>query len=176
MSVVELREPDGGYQEEGSYGSRPSDRLPPQDVPAEESAAWKGPPNRIGLDARRARFRKLLQIVGAMQRAGVEILAGTDFGNPFMIPGFSLHDELALMVDAGLTPLEALQTATRNAGRYFGRKDIGIVTRGSTADFVLLDADPLADIHNTRRIASVVLNGRYFTRDDLDRMLAARRP
>ena len=125
-------------------------------VPAEELAAWKVPPPRRSQEARRASFKQLLRIVGAMNRAGVGILAGTDLGNPFMIPGFSLHDELALMVDAGLTPLEALQTATRNVGRYFGRKDVGTLTRGSTADLVLLDADPLADIHNTRRVASVV--------------------
>lgn len=144
-------------------------------VPAEDVDAWKAPPGRVSLEIRRARFAQLLHIVGAMQRSGVGILAGTDLGNPFMIPGFSLHDELALMVDAGLTPLEALQTATRNAGRYFGRTDIGTVTRGSTADLVLLDVDPLADIHNTRRIFGVVVNGRYFTRGDLDRMLADRR-
>jgi imidazolonepropionase-like amidohydrolase len=118
--------------------------------------------------------RRSAGLVRAMHRAGVPILAGTDTPNPFVFPGFSLHDELALLVaEGGLTPLEALQAATRGPARFLGReKDLGTVEPGKLADLVLLDADPLADIHNTTRIAAVVANGRLLPRDRLDRMLA----
>jgi predicted amidohydrolase len=118
-------------------------------------------------------FDRQLQVVGAMHRAGVELLAGTDMLKPDLLPGFSLHDELALLVQAGLTPMEALQTATRNPARFLGlEKQLGIVRKGNTADLLLLDADPLADIRNTMRIHAVVLNGRLLDRAALDRMLA----
>src|SRR5919201_905900 len=108
-----------------------------------------------------------------MRRAGVEFLAGTDALNPFCFPGFSLHDELALLVSAGLTPMEALQAATRNPARYLGTIDtFGTIEKGKTADLVVLDADPLADIHNTTRIAGVIVGGRYFPKTALDEMLA----
>lgn len=143
-------------------------------VPASEREAWLSGGRgsaRVDVERGRARFSRLLRIVGDMHRAGVGILAGTDVGNPFMVPGFSLHDELALMVDAGLTPLEALQTATRNVGAYLGRRDVGSVTTGSVADLVVLNGDPTADVHNTRKIAAVILNGRYLDRGTLDRLL-----
>ena len=116
------------------------------------------------------RYRKL---VGDMHRAGVGLLAGTDSSplNP-VLPGWGLHQELALLVECGLTPLEALQTATRNPALYFGtQKDMGTIEEGKFADLVLLDADPLEDIHNTQAIAAVVLKGRLFSRQDLDAML-----
>ncbi len=110
-----------------------------------------------------------LRLVGAMQRAGVGILAGTDVS----LIGFSLHDELALLVRAGLTPMEALQAATRNPAAYLGRLGtLGTVEVGKLADIVLLDADPLADIGNTRRINAVIAQGRLLDRAELDRMLA----
>jgi imidazolonepropionase-like amidohydrolase len=113
------------------------------------------------------------RIVGAMQRAGVRVLAGTDVSNPFVFPGFSLHDELGLLVDAGLTPLEALQAATVNPAQFLGRLDQhGTVERGRLADLVLLDANPLADISATKRIAAVVFAGRLYDRTALDAMLA----
>jgi len=101
-------------------------------------------------------------------------MAGTDTAaGVHVFPGFSLHDELALFVQAGLTPLEALQTATRNPADFMGRvADIGSVDKGKMADMVLLDANPLDDIQNTRKIRAVVLGGRYFSRSDLDEMLA----
>jgi imidazolonepropionase-like amidohydrolase len=123
------------------------------------------------LALRRARFARLLRFVGDLHRAGVGILAGSDFGNPLMVAGFSLHDELALLTEAGLTPLQALQTATRNVGVYFGRNDIGTITQGSVGDLVILDADPVVDIRNTRRIAGVVLGGRYLDRQELQALL-----
>jgi imidazolonepropionase-like amidohydrolase len=118
-------------------------------------------------------FQMNLGIVGAMQRAGVGILAGTDTGNPYCFPGFSLHDELAWLVQAGLTPMEAIQAATRNAARFMDRQnELGTIEQGKLADLVLLDANPLDDIANTRKIAAVVYGGRLFPKSSLDQMLA----
>jgi imidazolonepropionase-like amidohydrolase len=118
-------------------------------------------------------FQKDLEVVGAMQKAGVGILAGTDTSNPFCMPGFSLHDELGLLVKAGLTPMEALQTATLNPARFLGaEKDFGTVEKGKVADLVLLDANPLDDIANTKKIAAVIYGGKLIPRLEIDRMLA----
>jgi len=118
-------------------------------------------------------FRRQLELVGAMHRAGVRVMAGTDTPNPFVFPGFSLHDELALLVRAGLTPLEALQSATRNPAEYLNRLDsFGTLEKGKVADLVLLEADPLADISNTKRIAAVVRSGKLLTKAQLQEMLA----
>lgn len=123
----------------------------------------------------RKRFVQMeLDMTLAMFRAGVPFMAGTDTAaGVHIFPGFSLHQELALFVQAGLTPMQALQTATRNPAQFMGRlADMGTVEKGKLADLVLLDANPLDDIANTRRIRAVVLAGRYFGRPDLDRMLA----
>ena len=118
-------------------------------------------------------FQKDLEVVGAMQKAGVGILAGTDTSNPYCMPGFSLHDELGLLVKAGLTPMEALQTATLNPARFSGsEKDSGTIETGKVADLVLLDANPLDDIANTKKINSVIYGGKLFPRAELDHMLA----
>jgi hypothetical protein len=118
-------------------------------------------------------YPKELAIVGAMRRAGVEILAGTDVGNPYCFPGFSLHDELGLLVQAGLTPMEALQAATINAARFMGREnEMGTIGVGKIADLVLLEANPLNDIANTRKIAAVVFGGRMFPKSSLNDILS----
>ncbi|MHC4371510.1 MAG: ankyrin repeat domain-containing protein [Planctomycetota bacterium] len=112
---------------------------------------------------------KQLAIVRAMRDAGVGLLAGTDT----YLPGLDLQDELALFVQAGLSPTEALQTATYNAAKCLGKLDsMGTVEHGKFADLVLLDADPLQDIINTRRIAAVVVGGKIFDKAALQRMLA----
>lgn len=105
---------------------------------------------------------------------GVRILAGTDIGNPFLVPGPSLHDELALLVnEAGLSPLEALRAATIGPARTFGMADsLGAVAEGRLADLVLLEENPLEDIHATTSIVGVVLNGRYLDRTALDELTA----
>jgi len=114
------------------------------------------------------------QIVGLMFRAGVPLLAGTDAMNPYCLPGFSLHDELALLVESGLTPLAALQSATLRPAEFFARtEEFGVVAPGKRADLVLLAADPLADIHNTTQIQAVWHQGKYFDRAALDALLAA---
>ena len=108
-----------------------------------------------------------------MHRAGVRFLAGTDMGFLGVFPGFSLHDELGLLVRAGLTPLEALQAATSNAAAALGLDNAGSVAQGKMADLLLLDGDPLADIGNTARIRAVIAGGRLYTRRDIDDLLAA---
>jgi amidohydrolase family protein len=120
-----------------------------------------------------AAYRKLKELIAPMRRAGVEFLAGTDVINPYCFPGFSLHDELALLVEAGLSPLEALQAATLNPARYLGKdKDLGTIEKGKLADLVLLDANPLDDINNTRKIDAVVFGGKLLPKVDLQKMLA----
>jgi len=117
-------------------------------------------------------FQKQLEVVGDMYRAGVPILAGTDVMNPYCFPGFSLHDELAWLVRAGLKPAEALRVATINAAKYVGKdKDFGTIERGKVADLVLLDLNPLMDIHNTTKINLVILGGKVFDRAALDKMM-----
>ncbi|HEV8483608.1 MAG TPA: amidohydrolase family protein, partial [Blastocatellia bacterium] len=99
--------------------------------------------------------------------------AGTDFGVPYVVPGFSLH-ELALFVQAGFTPLEALQTATINPAKFLDQADsLGTVEKGKLADLVLLEANPLEDIHNTQKINAVVVNGRLIPKSELQAMLAS---
>lgn len=108
-----------------------------------------------------------------MHDAGVTLLAGTDaaYANPFLFHGATLHDELARYVAAGLTPQQALLTATVNPGRFLKRRDLaGRVAAGQRADLVLLDANPLEDIHATRRIHAVVADGRLHDRPALDAM------
>ncbi len=114
-------------------------------------------------------FEKNLAIVGAMNDAGVGLLAGTGT----YMPGLDLQDELALFVQAGLSPMEALQTATYNAAKCLGMLDsMGTVERGKVADLVLLDADPLQDIRNTQKIAAVVVGGKIYQKAALQKMLA----
>ncbi len=121
---------------------------------------------------RRARFQQQLELVGRMQREGLGLLAGTDAIMPYVFPGFSLHDELGLLVKAGLSPLAALQAATLNPARFLGlEKSLGTVEKGKLADLVLLEANPLADINNTKRISAVVANGHLFDRLALDKLL-----
>jgi imidazolonepropionase-like amidohydrolase len=117
-------------------------------------------------------FQQRLGLIGAMHRAGVKMLAASDAVVWYVFPGFSLHDELALFVKAGLTPMEALQTATRNPAIYLGLLDmVGTVEQGKKADLVLLEANPLENISNTKRINAVVVNGRLIPRVSLDKML-----
>ncbi len=118
--------------------------------------------------------------VAIAHRAGIPMLAGTDaFTQPkrkTQALESALHQELALLVGVGFTPLEALQAATLNPAKFFGATDsLGTIAAGKVADLVLLGADPLIDITNTTKIAAVVTNGRYFDRAALDGLLAAAR-
>jgi imidazolonepropionase-like amidohydrolase len=125
------------------------------------------------LATRKKFIEKELEVVGMLHKAGVPFLAGTDTpAGVHIFPGYSLHEELERFVAAGFTPLEALQTATINPARFFGIEDqAGTVEKGKFADLVLLSANPLEDIANTQKIAAVIVNGQYFRRADLDKML-----
>ncbi|HEV2985893.1 MAG TPA: amidohydrolase family protein [Vicinamibacterales bacterium] len=128
------------------------------------------PPNPEIVEARSLMYKYHSGLVKEMQRSGVKMLVGTD--DSFF--GTSLHEELVEFVKAGLTPMEALQVATRNAAEYYGKLDSsGTVEKGKQADLVLLDADPLASIENTQKISAVVINGRLLGRQELNRLLAA---
>jgi hypothetical protein len=123
---------------------------------------------------RKRQFQETLRQISVAHRSGVQFLAGTDSTLPFIYPGFSVHDELALFVQAGLTPLQALQTATINPAKCLGLENsLGTIEPGKTADLVLLDNDPTKDVNNTRSIFAVILHGKLLKRDELDRMLRA---
>ena len=111
------------------------------------------------------------KLTGEMHRAGVRLLAGSDSLDRYVFVGSSLHQELQMLVTAGLTPLDALRAATRNPADFLGRKDLGAIAAGNRADLVLLDADPAVDIANTQRISAVILAGDFLSRASLDRML-----
>lgn len=131
--------------------------------------------NTDDLATRRRFVEKELEVVNTMHRAGIQFLAGTDTPpGVYVFPGFSLHEELQRFVATGFTPMEALQTATLNPARFLGMEErLGTIEKGKLADLVLLDANPLDDIRNTQKIAAVVVNGRYLSRADLDKLLAA---
>jgi len=120
---------------------------------------------------RREIIQRSLEIVGRMNAVGITILPGTDAAAPNVFPGFSLHEDLEFLVKAGLTPLQALQAATLNSAQFLTRSDQGTIAAGQRADLVLLDANPLQDIRNTRQIRAVVVNGRLLDRGDLDALL-----
>jgi imidazolonepropionase-like amidohydrolase len=115
-----------------------------------------------------------LRQVAQMQRAGVRILTGTDAPLRNSPPGFGLHEEFTLLARGGMTPFEVLRSATLEPARYLGMLDsAGTIAGGKLADLVLLDANPLVDINNTRRISAVIANGRLFTTADREQLLRA---
>jgi imidazolonepropionase-like amidohydrolase len=143
---------------------------------ADEQARWEHifkdgyPTARDKLAARRWEVSR--QIVKTLHAAGVRILAGTDAPMPQVYPGFALHKELELLVEAGLSPAEALRSATIWPAEFLSLSDsIGSIATGKRADLVLLDGNPLSDITQTQRIRAVVLDGRLLQRTDLDRLL-----
>jgi imidazolonepropionase-like amidohydrolase len=153
-----------------------------QYVPASwKTKTWKRSTEEItqgygndDLATRKKFLEKELEVVHMLHDSGVPFLAGTDTPpGVYIFPGFSLHEELQRFAAAGFTPLEALQTATLNPALFLGIDDkLGTVEKGKLADLVLLNANPLDDISNTQKIAAVITNGRYFSRKDLDKMLA----
>jgi hypothetical protein len=146
-------------------------------VPASVRAQWSpaklrentSPEELVSLKAEAARD---LELVNGMHSARVQFMAGTDGPDPFVFPGFSLHDELEWLVKSGFTPLQALQTATLSPALFLTTLDkYGVAEVGRVADLVLLDANPLQDIRNTRKIFGVALGGKYYSREVLDKML-----
>jgi hypothetical protein len=147
---------------------------------ATDTAEWsrflqaeKSASDSVSASARRKLIELRRRIVGRLYRDGVPMMTGTDIGNPFIVAGFSVHDELVEFVRAGLTPAQALRTATLDPARFLHATDsLGTVQPGKRADLVLLDANPLVDIRNTTRIRAVVVNGKVLDRDKLDSLLS----
>jgi imidazolonepropionase-like amidohydrolase len=136
-----------------------------------EKEAQAAPVSAAELSELTATFAALRATVTQLHRSGVTLMTGSDIAAA-RVPGFTLHGELALLVDAGLTPMQALQAATATPAAVIGKTDdFGSVSLGRMADLVLLDADPLQDIHNTQRIAAVVFGGKVLRRADLDALL-----
>ncbi|MET7394466.1 amidohydrolase family protein [Dactylosporangium sp. NPDC005572] len=153
-------------------------------VPAEVRAAWEAGlaglaglagPAGLGRGGRTAQDAELFghrqRFVRAAAAAEVPLLAGTDTGSAYCFPGFSLHDELELLVRAGLSPMRVLLAATRDPMQYLGLGS-GTVRPGGLADLVVLDADPLRDIRNTRRVHAVITRGTLIDAARRDAMLA----
>ncbi|MEY2563800.1 MAG: hypothetical protein QOH88_1993 [Verrucomicrobiota bacterium] len=144
---------------------------------ADEQARWQRifkdyPAAGDKLAARRWEVTR--QIVRTLHAAGVRILAGTDAPMPLVYPGFSLHKELELLVESGLSPADALRSATIWPAEFLGLSDKGgSIAVGKRADLLLLDANPLSRISHTQRIRAVVLDGRLLERADLDALLKA---
>ena len=139
---------------------------------ATDSVAPAKRPTSAALEQRTARTAQgLAQGQANLKRvhdAGIPIAMGTDAGNPLTLHGASVFMELEAMQAAGLTPLDVLVAATRTGARALGLDSTGTVTVGATADLLVLDADPLADIKNVRRIALVVRRGEVYTRRELE--------
>ena len=114
----------------------------------------------------------MFSLVGKMNSAGVDLMAGTDTPILYLTPGLSLHEELASFVEAGLSELEAIETATWTPAKYFGLdNELGNIEPGMIADLLILDGNPIKNIKNTRNIISVIKNGRMFNREELNILL-----
>lgn len=131
----------------------------------------KAHPTQADVDAGRAEWANLLRTFRELVREKAKFLAGTDVPVMPLVPGFSLHREMRLLVEAGLTPLEAIQAASRNGAQSMNQADRGTIESGKLASMVLLGADPLKDIGNLDAVRTVVLRGRLLDRATLDRML-----
>lgn len=126
-------------------------------------------PSPEGRETYKEFYEKGLALTGQAHRAGVKVLAGTDY----IVAGVTVHDELEQLVLAGLSPLDALRAATVGPAEYFGlQNEYGEINEGMSADIVLLNNNPLEDIKNTKAISAVIFNGNYYNRDDLDNLEA----
>jgi imidazolonepropionase-like amidohydrolase len=123
----------------------------------------------VALEARRA-----VQTTGLLHRSGAPLLVGTDARNPYVVAGFSVHDELDHLLEAGLSPYQALRCATVEAARFLGESWRGTVATGQRADLLLVDRNPLTDLATLRRPVGVFVNGYAFGRPDLDDLLSQR--
>ncbi len=167
----------GGLLDEVDFAHQPLDKY----VPAYwRDVTWKRFYDQMmpgvkadPLSVRQQEIAQMLHMIGVLHKGGVEFMAGTDTApGIYVMPGFSLHDELANFVEAGFSPMDALATATSNPAKFLGKDDMGAVAPGNVADVVVLEGNPLTDIGNTRKIFAVVADGRYYDRARLDAMLA----
>ena len=121
---------------------------------------------------RKRQYAKIMEEIPKAQALGVHFLAGTDVSIPYTYPGFSLHDDLQLVVQAGLTPMQALETATSNPAALLGlSKTWGKVEPRYTANLLLLGVNNLVDMENTQKIDAVIANGRLLDRARLNQLL-----
>ncbi len=164
-----------GPEPAAALAGRPEMRYMPADTVARWVASKEellAEPGYSAATAERA-IRLRRELILALERHGGLLLLGSDAPQVFNVPGFSLHRELALLVESGLTPHEALLSGTVNAARWFGWSDrLGTLDTGKQADLLLLDDDPLVDVANAARIHGVMLRGRWLDRGELDRRLA----
>lgn len=156
--------------------ARPEMRYVPPDIARNWQPDRNAYVRRFNKDAApifATQYLLLQKATAGMQAAGVRLLAGTDSPIPSMVPGFSLHDELVEMTASGLTPYQALRTATANPAEFLGEKErAGTVAVGKRADLLLVEGNPLEDIRRTTRISGVMVRGQWLSRADLDAMLA----
>jgi imidazolonepropionase-like amidohydrolase len=150
-------------------------------VPKDQLAQWVESKKKLmagATPAERARFLEIRgRLIKALHAGGVGLLLGSDGPQVWNVPGFSVHRELRYLVQAGLTPYQAIETGTRNVAVFYGTTDDrGTIAQGKRADLVMLEGNPLADIGNSAKIAAVVLGGRFLTKDDIDKQLTALRP
>jgi imidazolonepropionase-like amidohydrolase len=167
----------GGLLDEVAFAHQPLDKYVPtywRDVTWKRFYDQMMPGVKVDpVSLRKQEIAQMLHMIGVLHKGGVEFMAGTDTApGIYVMPGFSLHDELANFFEAGFSPMDALATATSNPAKFLGRDDMGAVAPGNVADVVVLDGNPLTDIRNTRKISAVVADGRYYDRPRLDGILA----
>lgn len=139
--------------------------------PANDFRFRDAAPDYFDIEKREYAVKK--KIIKLLHQGGVKLLAGTDTPNPYCIPGFSLHDELEIFVESGLTPAQALQTATLNPAIFFNiLNDYGTIAENKWASLVLLKENPLKNISNTKQIAAVILRGKFIGANGLGELLA----
>lgn len=155
---------------------RPGWREDYQYLPKEVAKKWLD--GSIGLEQRPSTEESIAfskwgyEMTKKVSDAGIGIMAGTDAPIFLLTPGFSLHEELRLLVKAGLTPMQALSAATLKPAEYFNiENELGTIDNGKYADLLLLDANPMDDITNTQKINAVVKSGKFFSREALDKKL-----
>ena len=117
----------------------------------------------------------LKKVIRQMKRAGIEIYPGTDLPHPYMVPGQSLHEELHLFVEAGMTPEEALGSATGRAGKWLSGDGLGKVEEGAPADVLVFKKDPTENLNNLSSLVTVIAQGRYYSIETIDRLLQGRK-
>jgi hypothetical protein len=149
-------------------------------VPARTLSQWAEEKNSIleetgsSPESARRTMEARRKLIKALHAGGAGLLLGSDAPQIYNVPGFSIHRELELLVAAGLTPYQALETGTRNVAVFFGTLSrTGTIETGKRADLVLLDANPLADVRNTTRRAGVMLGGRWLPKETIDARLNA---
>ena len=160
------------HAQDDSYDRAPRRRFAPHSLHAGWDRERMGIRPGTSMENRRRYVEQDLAIVGAMHGAGVTLLTGSDTGAFDAAPGFELHDEFKMLLEAGLQPWEILRAATFSPAEFLGLLDqYGSVAEGKKADLVILSGDPTKDIKNLQRIEAVILRGELYPRDDLDRML-----